>query len=393
MRSPKPRPTIRRWRFGLLLAAALSACGVLSGCGDGNGVGAPGEGVAEAPPPLAVETAEVVRGEIGQRISAPGSLVALRESRVGVEVAGLIETVLVREGDRVEAGAPLFQIDAEPYQVALRQARAGLELARAERKQTASDLTRARGLRGRQIVAEQHVERAATKLAVAQAREAQAAEAVKMAELNLRRTTVRAPYAGSVVRRLVDEGTMALVQPQTIVVVLQEDHALEARATIPETHLLSVRIGDRAVVFVEGHPGVIETAISAVADAVDPATRTYEVKMQVPNPDRRLKSGVFAEITIETQPRSGVLLAPRDAIRTEEGRTRVLVLRDGLAEAVPVVLGAISSDRVEVLSGVAEGERVIVGEEAQIVAPGMSVRERAVTPAKSVDEAAPGQPS
>jgi RND family efflux transporter MFP subunit len=260
--------------------------------------------------------------------------------------------------------------------VGLRQARAGLDLSRAERLQTEADLARARGLRGKEVVAQQHVERLETQLAVARAREAQAAERVHMAELDVRRTTVRAPYAGAVVKRLADEGTTALRQPQTIVLVLQESHELEGRATIPEAYLSAVRVGDRALVSVEGHPSSIETAVSAVGDAVDPATRTYEVTMRVPNADHALKAGVFAEVTIHPVPRKDVLLVPRAALRSEEGRTRVLSVRDGRAVAVPVTLGVVSTESAEVLSGIEEGERVIVGEEAQTVAPGMAVRER-----------------
>jgi RND family efflux transporter MFP subunit len=197
-----------------------------------------------------------------------------------------------------------------------------------------------------------------------------------MAELDLRRTTVRAPYAGAVVKRLADEGTTALRTPQTIVIVLQETHELEGRATIPEAYLAAVSVGDRAEVSVEGHPEPIATTISAVGDAVDPATRTYEVKMRVPNPEHRLKAGVFAAVTIHPRPRKDALLVPREAIRTEEGRTRVLAVRDGHAVAVPVELGVVSADSAEVLAGIESGERVIVGEEAQTIAPGMAVRER-----------------
>jgi multidrug efflux pump subunit AcrA (membrane-fusion protein) len=101
--------------------------------------------------------------------------------------------------------------------------------------------------------------------------------------------------------------------------------------------------------------------------------------MRVPNPDYRLKAGVFAEVEIHPQPRQDVLLVPREAIRTEDGRTRVLAVREGRAEAVPVEIGIVSRESAEVLSGIEPGERVIVGSEAQIVAPGMQVRMRPET--------------
>jgi membrane fusion protein (multidrug efflux system) len=321
-----------------------------------------------------VVTTRLARGEIGQQISAPGSVVARRQSRIGTEVIGRIQRVYVSEGDRVEAGAPLFQIDPEAYEVALRQAEAGLDVARAQRAQLEADLARARELQRRKVVAEQEIERLATQLAVARAEERRAEEAVALARHNLARTLVPAPYAGSIAARLEDEGTTALVQPQTIVVILQETAELEAQAAIAESQLTLVRVGDRAFVHVEGLAKPIETKVSAVSDTIDPATRTYMVKMPVPNPEQVLKAGVFAHVVIVSEPRSGALLAPREAIRSEDGRTRLLVVENGQAKAVPVKVGAVSEDVVEILDGAAEGDEIIVGEAARNIAPGMPVR-------------------
>jgi membrane fusion protein (multidrug efflux system) len=331
-------------------------------------------------PIVEVATRRVRRGPIVQTVSAPGSIVARRESQIGTEVTGRILHVYVSEGDRVEAGAPLFQIDPEPYEMALRQAEAGVDLARAERSQVEADLARAHTLRRQAVVAQQDLDRLLTQLAVGQARERQASEAVALARHNVERTTVRAPYAGSIARRLVDEGTTALVQPQTIVVVLQETGELEAHAAIPESQLALVQVGDRALLRVEGVPDPIETQVSAVSDTIDPATRTYLVKARVSNTDRSLKAGVFANVEILPQAKSDALLVPADAIRTEEGRTRLLVVRDDTAVAVPLEVGLVSEEAAEVLRGVAEGDEVIVGDAARTIAPGMRVR---VAPASS----------
>jgi membrane fusion protein (multidrug efflux system) len=315
----------------------------------------------------------VVRGPISQRISAPGTLAPLRESRIGAEISGRIERVFVVEGDRVAKDDPLFQIDPEPYGLARRQAEAGVDLARAERRQIEADLARARALLQKNVASQQEVDRLATRLAVARAQERNAGEAVALAELQLRRTLVGAPYAGAIVKRLADEGTTAQAQPQTIVVVLQETTELEGRANIPEAHLRAVQVGDRALLHVGGFTEPIETTISSVGDAVDPDTRTYEVRMRVPNPDLRFKGGIFAHVEIEPRPKPDALLIPRAALRTEAGRSRVLTVREGLAVAVPVRIGIVSGDVVEILDGLDEGEHVIVGEAAQTVAPGMSV--------------------
>ena len=175
-------------------------------------------------------------------------------------------------------------------------------------------------------------------------------------------------------RRLADEGTTALVQPQTIVLVLQETAALEAKAAIPESQLQSIQPGDPTLLFVEGIADPIETAVAVVGDTIDPATRTYLVTMNVANADHRLKAGVFARVEILPGTRGDAVLVPRAALRTEEGRHRVLVVRDGRAVAVPIELGVVSDELAEIVAGVEVGEPVIVGEAAGSLAPGMRVR-------------------
>jgi RND family efflux transporter MFP subunit len=359
----------------LLSAVAALACSPQRGGGVAAPPAAPGERVAEAPAgAVDVTTARVRRGSILEPVSAPGSLRARRESRIGAEVSGRIERVFVNDGDRVEAGAPLFQIDRGPYEMALRQASAGLDLARAERAQIEADLERANALSRSDIVAPEQLERMRTQVAVAKAHERQAAEGVALARHRLEQTLVAAPFGGSVAQRLVDEGTTALVQPQTIVVVLQETAELEAEANIPESQLSAVKVGDAALVHVEGLPEPIATRVSAVSDVIDPQARTYRVQMIVPNPAHELKAGIFARIDIVPSAKRDVLLVPRAAVRSEEGGNRVLVVRGGRAEAVSVRLGVVAENEAEVLSGLDADSEVIVGTAARELAPGMAVR-------------------
>jgi membrane fusion protein (multidrug efflux system) len=353
------------------LGAAISSCSRT----EAPATPAPGAGGAAAETEIEVRTVPVRRGAIVQRIEAPGTLEAKRESKIGAEVQGRIDRVFVDEGDRVETGAPLFQIDREPYEMGLRQAQAALEHTRAEKRQVEADLARARELQKQNIVPAQQIEKLETGLAVARAGEAQAVQALALAQHKLDRTLVTAPYAASIVARLADEGTTVLVQPQTIVVVVQESGELEARATIPESRLSLVRVGDPALIHVEGMPAPIQTEVQAVADAIDPASRTYTVRMQVANPDHALKAGVFARIEIVPQSKRDVLIVPRAAIRSEEGLSRVFTVRDGRATPVPITLGAVSETEVEVIDGLRVDTRVIVDEAEQHLAPGMRVRE------------------
>jgi membrane fusion protein (multidrug efflux system) len=361
----------------LALAAALAASCDTSHQSDPPtpvGAGALDEAVIE------VETAPLRRGTITQHISAPGSVVARRESHIGAEVSGRIVRIHVFEGDRVEAGAPLFEIDRAPFAIALRQATAGLDVARAERQQIAADLRRAEALQRENLLSPQEVERLTTSLAVAQAHERAAAEAVELAQHNLERTMVPAPFAGSVAERLADEGTTALVQPQTIVVVLQETAELEAHAAIPESQMALVRVGDTALVRIEGLVEPVATQITAVSDTIDRTTRTYLVKMRVPNAGHRIKAGIFAQVEITPQGSTDVVLAPREAVRVEDGRTRLLLVRDGRVDALPIEVGTFTETDVEILAGASAGDTAIVGTAARTIAPGMPVRAREAPP-------------
>ncbi len=325
-------------------------------------------------PIIEVETARIRRGSIVQRISAPGSILARREARIGAQVRGVLTRVHVDEGSRVEKGDPLFQIDPEPYRLALARAEAARDRMRAERRQVENDLSRGRALRKKNIMAETETDRIATGLEVAEAAERETEEAVAMAQRDLDNTSVRAPFAGSITRRLADEGTTALVQPQTIVLVLQETHELEAIATIAEIHFAAIRPGDIALLYVDGLPLPISTEVEAVGDSVDPATRTFRVRMRVPNPEHRLKAGLFTRVDILPRAKSQVLLAPRSALRSQDGRTHVLAVRDGRAVQSPIEIGLISEDAVEVLAGLHVDDEVVVGEAARSLGPGMRVR-------------------
>jgi len=359
----------------MLVAVARLGCSPQSAPVPAVSTASPTDASARSVEPVVeVTTARVRRGSILERVTAPGSLRARRESRIGAEVSGRIQQVFVNDGDRVEAGAPLFQIDRRSYEMALRQAAAVLDVARAERAQIEANLTRGNALRRSDIVAVEQLERLRTQVAVAKAHERQAAEGVALARHHLEQTLVVAPFGGSIAQRLVDEGTTALVQPQTIVVVLQETDVLEAEANIPESQLSIVQVGDTALVHVEGLPQPIETSVSAVSDTIDAQARTYRVQMIVPNPDHALKAGIFARIDILPKAKRDAVLVPRTAVRNEDGGTRVLVVRDGRAQAVSVQLGVVSEKEAEVLTGLSEDSDVIVGTAAREIAPGMAVR-------------------
>ena len=323
-----------------------------------------------------VVTAPVRLGSVSTVITASGSIEARRSTGVGAQVSGRLLAVFVDVGDQVEAGAPLFQIDPKPYEIAAAEARGGQALARAESVQARDEAARATKLAERKMVAEQQQRRQRTNALVAAARVEQAEARLQRALHDLERTLVQAPYAGSIVERRADEGAMVTLGSGPVV-VLQETGQLEAVLDIPEASRAAVRPGDPARLRVEGRPDPLASRVLAVSDRIDPDTRTYRIRVPVDDPTHTIKAGAFVRAELEPTARPGVLVVDRDATLSREGRTFVFRVSNGTAELVPVRVGVTGASEVEVLEGVASGDRVVVGEAVQRLESGAPVLDSA----------------
>jgi RND family efflux transporter MFP subunit len=346
----------------------LAACG---GSEPGSEVAAPPEASTGALAAEVVDTQKVELGTLPMVIGASGSVQARRVSGVGAEVTGRLVDVFVDVGDSAEAGAPLFQIDRVPYEMALAEARAALALARAERDNALHERERVEKLVEERAVSQRRRDEQATAAAVAVARVAQMEARVARAETNLERTLVRAPYAGSVVERLSHEGEMAGSER---VVVLQESGALVVVLNIPEAAPIPVRAGSAVRLFAEGLAAPIETRVDRVSERVDADTRTYEVRAPVEDPSGSVKAGSYVRAEILPTPGKPRAVLDRSALLMRDGRSYVFRVEGDTARRVQVRVGAMTSDRVEILTGVEMGDRVVRGEAVGRLADGDPIR-------------------
>lgn len=365
MRMPGPLALV-------LCGAALLACGP-------SPESEPGPDVASRAPlaatlaPARVKTTVVREGPIRALVMASGSVAARRTTDLGPEVPGRLIQIYVDVGDRAEAGAPLFLIDPAPYEIALEAAEARLELAQAELEEARLEAKRVSALARKEMAPQQQHDRARTRVQVARARVAEAQSRKTQAERDLASTLGRAPYAGTVVERRVHEGAMATVRPNTTVVVFQSTEALEARLDIPEASLAAVRTGDRARLYVEGIAEGFESRVRTVSERIDPASRTYEVRVPLDDPGRRVKAGAFVRAEVEPSEKQAVLLIDRDALVMRDGAVLAFRVVDGRAEQVAVRLGIVAEREAEVLSGLAAGDSVVVGDAAAQLVDGAPV--------------------
>jgi RND family efflux transporter MFP subunit len=210
---------------------------------------------------------------------------------------------------------------------------------------------------------------------MAAAQRDQAEAALAQARQNLADTSVRAPYRGVITQRFVDEGAMLstmMTAGNAVVQILKMDLVV-AIVQLPEVHLARVHVGTPGVVRIDGLDRSFETEVAVLNDRVDSASRAFEVRLAIENADYAVKPGLFAEVELSPEPRAATLLA-RGAVLGAEGSHYVFVEQDGRAVRRALRLRELDAARVEVLDGLAPGERVLLGPNLTRLADGTPVR-------------------
>jgi len=356
------------WGVAALAAAAL-ACGKPSG----------DEEIASTDEPtIAASTGTVTRRDLVEGLMVRGSVVAMpnQDVRVAALVAGRVDSLSVAEGDWVKENQVVAEIDPRPFADQKRQAAAGVAQATAAVENARLNMERTERLFQRGIAAGKEVEDARGQRAAADAALEQVSAALDMAERQLSRTHVTSPITGQVVKRLVNvgeqvDGTAA----QPILEIANLDH-VEIAAGIPAEHLGRVRVGQRAVVSSDAYlDRTFDGEIIAIAPAVDAATNTALARVRLANTGRLLKIGMFAQVHVGLSERKGALTVPPSAVAKGEGEAAVYVVAGALATRTKVTLGLETSDAVEILDGVKEGQTVLtsavhgLGERARLAQP------------------------
>lgn len=354
---PAPRaPRAPRAR-GLLLGALLLPA-LLAGCGEEPSAPSP------AGEPVRARVVAAARTSVPETVSLRGTVEAAGAAVVSTRVMGTVIAVHAAAGDRVARGALLIAIDPQAPQGQLAQARGALVQAEAARALAEKNFRRFEALAERDAASELEVDQARAQLQQAAAAVTQAEGAVASADSMAGDSNVRAPFAGRVARRMVEPGDLAA--PGRPLVEIEPDG--ERRLVVPVPASLHARaalaVGSPVAVTLDDRPelGRIAGTVVEAAPGAEPASHAFEVQIALPLPVPAVATGTSGRAWIETAARPAVLV-PRDAIltqgglelvvlRDEEGRTTTRLVRTGAADG---------PDRVEVLSGLAGGEEVLVG--------------------------------
>lgn len=311
--------------------------------------------------PQPVSGAEVVRDTLWIRVTASGQAEAYRRADLAAQVEGVVTSVGVRESQAVAPGALLLQIDTTEYALQLAQARADLLAAEAEYRQL---------VLFDDEIADAAVRTERERIARSRSGLEQKQVALRQAELRLARSHVTAPFDGLVADLKVVEG-QHLAQGAEILTVVDLD-PIKVEVQVLEAELGFLSAGRRAEVRFAAYPGEVFTGtVETINPVVDPDSRTGRVTVLLANRDRRVKPGMYAEVSLDAEALPDRILVPRSAILERgEGRRRTMLFvyegdeRQGLAKWRYVTTGRENAQYVEILPGgegiVEPGETVLV---------------------------------
>lgn len=314
--------------------------------------------------PVAVVTTAVASKPLAVRVEALGTARANEAIEVTSRAARVVTALRFTEGQQVRRNQVLVELEST-------QDRADLAAAEAALAESRSAFTRSRDLFTQQALSQAQLEQIEATLKANEARVA--AAAARVAD-----TVIRAPFAGTVGLRRVSLG--ALVNPGTVITTLDDTATMKLDFDVPEVFLAVLQAGLAVEAASAAWPGTsFAGTVETVDSRVDPVSRSVRVRARLPNTDGRLRPGMFLTVRVSREPRPG-LVVPEQAVIPERGDLFVYVVAGGQVERRTVALGRRSPGEVEVLEGLAAGERVIV-EGTQKVRPGVAVTELEPAPA------------
>jgi RND family efflux transporter MFP subunit len=381
---------------GILLVGALVAWSLVHrGRAEADG---PDSGQATE---VTAAVARVERGTIENSLKISGEFKPFQEVDVHAKVPGYIRTIYVDVGDHVRTGQTLAVLEIPELAAEFAGAKAAVRRSEEEIRLAQSNVERAKSPHAAAhamfdrlsqasqekpgLVAQQELDDAQAKdleseaqVSSAKAALSAAEQAREVAEANSNQYSalsdyarITAPFTGIITVRYADTGALIAAgtssSTQSMPVVrLAEESKLRLVLPIPESLAAQIHLGDPVKVYVQALNQDIVGNVSRFASALDLQTRTMETEIDFENKDAHLMPGMYAETVLQLTQKKNALLVPLETVTRDQGETRVLVVNEQNAvEERKITLGMQGKRRVEVLSGLSEGDRVIIGNQSQ----------------------------
>ncbi|MAT72157.1 MAG: efflux transporter periplasmic adaptor subunit [Planctomycetaceae bacterium] len=295
---------------------------------------------------------------------AVGTLKAASRTVISAKVLARIEEITVTAGDEVAAGDVLVQLDSQDIQARLRQAEQALVAATAVRREAETAFARDQQLVQQTAVSQAQFDESTRRLQVARAEELRAEQAVNEAAVMLTYATIKAPKAGRIVDRLAEAGDTS--RPGEPLLVLYDATSLRLEAPVPERLAVQLHTGDTMNVYIDALDREVESTIDEIVPQADAPSRSFLVKASLPRSDD-LFEGMFGRLRIPAGERRHLCLATAALKRVGQLEFVQVVAADGELEKRFVKTGRLGMPgRIEVLSGLKAGERVVLDPNANL---------------------------
>jgi membrane fusion protein (multidrug efflux system) len=370
-----------------IAAASIAVIALLAGCGDKKDAAGPGAGAKMPQPEVGVITTKVEK--IALETELPARAEAVRVSQVRARVNGVVLKRLFEEGSEVKQGQSLFQIDPEPYEAQLNSAQAELGKAQANLAQAAAQADRYKPLVAANAVSKQEYTNVVAAQKQGEADVANARAQVRIAQINSGYASVRAPISGRIGRALVTEGALVSASEATQLALIQQTNTMYLNITQSATELQNLRknAGSNTAsvpVTVLMEDGTEYPRKGKLSDmSVDPTTGQVTLRAQVDNPDNQLLPGQYVRVRLSQAELPAGILVPQQAVtRSNQGDTLMVVSADGKIAPRTITIGSQKGSNWVVLSGLKEGENVMVDgfQKLQMLPPGTPVKPVKWTP-------------
>lgn len=337
------------------LVAGLAGLQLVAGCKKQPG-GPPGMG---GMPPMPVVAVEARQQPVTESLSLVGSTAANETVDIKAETEGIVQEILFNEGQQVDKGQLLLKLDDTKLAAAVAEAESNFKL-------SAANFERAKQLFKDKLISQQEYDQAAATYSLNEA-------TLELKRRQLKDTRIYAPFAGITGARTISPGQV--INKDTVLTLLVDLDPVKVEVNVPERYLQQLKVGQPLEFSVAAFPAEkFRGEVYFISPQINESLRTALVKARIPNPDHKLRGGMFASLELTLQVRQSAIVIPEPALISTGDNFFVFVV-DGESKAQmrPVQVGVRLAGRAEVLKGLNAGEKVVV-EGVQKIGPGSPVK-------------------
>ncbi|UGU17310.1 efflux RND transporter periplasmic adaptor subunit [Sinomicrobium kalidii] len=308
---------------------------------------------SEAPPSRTVEIEVVKTDKVSSSVSLSGNVEGKQTLRLGFMVAGKVNYVAVQEGETIQKGTLLASLDNTDYRISLQAAKGKL-------MEVQDKYDRLKIMHDRNSISE--ADFVAIKAGLQQAKAQQ-----ELRAKNVKDTRLYAPITGVLLKKGVSEGEV--IDKGMPVFGLADIDQVKINAAVPENDIHRIKLHQTAKITIPALDTVYTGEITEVGLAAEATTRTYNARILVKNPEHRILPGMIAEILIDTDNETEVLTVPGSAILRDADNSTYVYVLDKNSNTVfkrSVSVGKFHKDRIEITSGLEEGERIVTGAQQKL---------------------------